>query len=160
MKKHKYEIAVDLLREGLSRKAVAERMGATMTHVVNYIAFARKHGISITSAEKHELLQRLLPEVAAWLQQQTPKGATMGDVICAILVDAYNDEMEKQPPHGAERGVNGMGDMIDIEQAFLIDVIAALKADASDLGKEARILNAFRKAVAALAALKGGAECE
>jgi len=95
MKKHKYEIAVDLLREGLSRKAVAEHMGATMSHVENYIGFARRHGISITSAEKHELLQRLPPEVAAWLRKQTPEGATMGDVICAIVVDAYNDEMEK-----------------------------------------------------------------
>lgn len=52
----------------------------------------------------------------------------------------------------------GVGDMIDIEQAFLTDVVAALKADATDLGKEARILNAFREAVAALPAAPMGAK--
>lgn len=108
MKKHKYEIAVDLLREGLSRKAVAEHMGVPLTNVENYIGFARRHGISITSAEKHELLQRLPPEVAAWLRQQTPEGATMGDVICAILNDAYHEDMENNCPTGQkEEAQNG-----------------------------------------------------
>lgn len=47
--------------------------------------------------------------------------------------------------------------MIDVEQSFLQDVAAALKADATDLGKEARILDAFRKSFAALKSV-GGAE--
>jgi hypothetical protein len=49
-----------------------------------------------------------------------------------------------------------MGDMVDIEQDFLTDVIAALKADATDLGKEVRILNALRKAIAAIPAAPMG----
>lgn len=42
-----------------------------------------------------------------------------------------------------------MGDMTDVEQSFLQDVAAALKADATDLGK-------FEHFVKTIRAMKGG----
>jgi hypothetical protein len=36
------------------------------------------------------------PHIEKWLREQAPKGATAGDVILAILNDAYNEDMDDE----------------------------------------------------------------
>jgi hypothetical protein len=90
----KYMEAVTLLREGYSRKAVADIMGVSVWNVGSYARCARKKGISYMPDVELAIVKHLPPNVASWLRKQVPEGATVGDVLRAIVIDTYNDEME------------------------------------------------------------------
>ena len=90
---HKYMIAVKMTREGYSRKAIAEHMGVSVWNVGCYITYARKRGISVMPDTTNMMLKSMQPQIAAWLKKQTPKDATIGDVILAIVTDAYLEEV-------------------------------------------------------------------
>jgi hypothetical protein len=98
-----------LVCSGYSRKDIAEALGMKVTNVHNHIKYARSIGLDAQFDRNSVLLSRAPPHIEQWLREQAPEGATAGDVILAILNDAYNEDMadeSKQPPHGAERGVN------------------------------------------------------
>lgn len=90
---HKYMIAVKMMREGYNRKAIAEHMGVSVWNVGCYITYARKRGISVMPDMSNMMLKSMQPEIAAWLKKQTPANATVGDVILAIVTDAYLEEV-------------------------------------------------------------------
>jgi hypothetical protein len=92
--KPKYMIAVELLREGHSRNSVSEIMGVSVWNVGCYATYARRKGISYMPDMDAALLKHLPPKVSAWLRKQVPENSTVGDVLRAIVIDAYNDEME------------------------------------------------------------------
>jgi predicted transcriptional regulator len=88
----KYMIAVKMTREGYSRKAIAEHMQVSVWNVGCYITYARKRGISVMPDMSNLMLKSMQPKIAAWLKKQTPQDATVGDVILAIVTDAYLEE--------------------------------------------------------------------
>jgi transposase len=92
--KPKFMVAVELLRQGYSRKAVSEIMDVSVWNVGCYATYARRKGISYMPDMDAALLKHLPPKVSAWLRQQIPEGATVGDVLRAIVIDAYHDDME------------------------------------------------------------------
>ncbi len=89
---HRYMIAVKMMREGYSRKTIAEHMGVSVWNVGCYITYARKKGISVMPDMSNMMLKSMQPKIAAWLKKQTPANATVGDVILAIVTDAYLEE--------------------------------------------------------------------
>jgi len=101
-----YQTVAKLVCSGYRRKDIAERLGMKVTNVHNHIKYARSIGVDAKFDRSKVLLYRAPPHIEQWLREQAPEGATAGDVILAILNDAYNEDMEdesKQPPHGAER---------------------------------------------------------
>lgn len=94
---HRYMIAAKMLREGHSRKAIAEYMCATVWQVNCYIGYAKRNGISVEPDLDTLLLKTVTPPMAVWLKEQVPNGGTVGDVVRAILIDAYHEDMENYP---------------------------------------------------------------
>jgi len=90
-------IAAKMLREGHSRKAIAEYMCATVWQVNCYIGYAKRNGISVEPDLDTLLLKTVTPPMAVWLKEQVPNGGTVGDVVRAILIDAYHEDMENYP---------------------------------------------------------------
>ena len=91
-KKHKYQIVVDMVRAGVPRKEIAARMGTPVYTVQSCIRYARAHGIVVRFDPEHARFGYLPLGIKKWLKTQVPEGATMEDVIVAILNDAYNEE--------------------------------------------------------------------
>lgn len=91
---HKYMIAAKMLREGHSRKAIAECMCVTVWQVNCYIGYAKRQGVSVKIDLEASMLKNLPPPVVVWLKGQVPEGGTVGDVVCAILTDVYHEDME------------------------------------------------------------------
>jgi hypothetical protein len=85
-----------MMRDGYSRKAVAERLGMKVTNVHNHIKYAKSIGITTRFDRERILLATAPPHIEKWLREQAPKGATAGDVILAILNDAYNEDMDDE----------------------------------------------------------------
>jgi hypothetical protein len=88
----KYVKVAALVREGYSRKAIGHMMGIKIENVGSYITNARNHNISLKPDAAAGLVGQMPPKVSEWLRKQVPEGATMGDVIVAILTDAFQDE--------------------------------------------------------------------
>jgi len=92
MKKTKYQIVVDMVRQGYPRKAIAEHLGVNLHSVHNSIKYARSLGINV----EFEQLGFVPPRIRKWLKSQTPDGSTMQEMVVAILNDAYNEEMQNE----------------------------------------------------------------
>lgn len=90
-----YQTVAKLVCSGYRRKDIAERLGIKVTNVHNHIKYARSIGVDAQFDRNSVLLFRAPPYIEKWLREQAPEGATAGDVILAILNDAYNEEMEK-----------------------------------------------------------------
>lgn len=90
---HRYMVAVKMTREGYTRRAIAEHMQVSVWNVGCYITYARKKGVSVMPDMSNMMLKSMQPKIAAWLKKQTPKDATIGDVILAIVTDAYLEEV-------------------------------------------------------------------
>jgi hypothetical protein len=85
-----------MICDGYSRRAVAEHLGIRVTNVHNHIKYARSIGVDAKFDRSKVLLSRAPPHIEQWLRRQTPEGASAGDVILAILNDAYNEDMEDE----------------------------------------------------------------
>lgn len=96
MSKRKYQIVVEMICDGYSRRAVAEHLGIRVTNVHNHIKYAKSIGITARFNRERVLLATAPPHIEQWLREQAPEGATAGDVILAILNDAYNEDMENE----------------------------------------------------------------
>ncbi len=96
MKQPIYQTVAKLVCSGYSRKDIAERLGTKVTNVHNHIKYARSIGVDAKFDRRKVLLSRAPPHIEQWLREQTPEGATAGDVILAILNDAYNEDIENE----------------------------------------------------------------
>lgn len=90
-----YRIAVALARDGHTPRQISERLGVSYHAAQSLLRFARRRGMDTRPHISTALLTQTTPEVRAWLDRQTPAGATVGDVILAIITDAYHEESEK-----------------------------------------------------------------
>ena len=91
-----YKTVAKMVSEGYSRRDIAERLGMKVTNVHNHIKYARSIGVDAKFDRNSVLLSRAPPHIEKWLREQAPEGATAGDVILAILNDAYNEDMENE----------------------------------------------------------------
>jgi len=91
-----YKTVCKMVCSGYSRKAVAEHLGIRVTTVYNHIKYAKSIGITTRFDRERILLATAPPHIEQWLREQAPEGATAGDVILAILNDAYNEDMEDE----------------------------------------------------------------
>ncbi len=94
MKKPIYQTVAEMMCNGYSRRDIAEHLGMRVTNVHNHIKYARSIGVEARFDRRRILLSRAPPHIERWLRKQAPEGATAGDMILAILNDAYNEEME------------------------------------------------------------------
>lgn len=94
MKQPIYQTVAKLVCSGYRRKDIAEALGIKVTNVHNHIKYARSIGVDAQFNRNSVLLSRAPPHIEQWLREQAPEGATAGDVILAILNDAYNEDME------------------------------------------------------------------
>lgn len=91
----RYHQAAALSREGHRTPHVAEALGVSVHAAHSLLRSARLHGISTSPLVSTALLIGMEPPIRAWLESQTPAGATVGDVILAIIIDAYYEDKEK-----------------------------------------------------------------
>jgi DNA-binding transcriptional regulator LsrR (DeoR family) len=95
VKKHKYQIVVDMVRAGVPRKEIAARMGTPVYTVQSCIRYARANGITVRFDPEHARFGYIPLRVKKWLKAQAPTGSTMEDMIVAILNDAYDEDTKK-----------------------------------------------------------------
>jgi hypothetical protein len=81
---------------GYSRRDIAERLNMRVSNVHNHIKYARSIGVAARFDRERILLASAPPHMEKWLRAQAPEGATAGDVILAILNDAYHEDMENE----------------------------------------------------------------
>ena len=91
-----YKTVAKMVCSGYSRKDIAERLGMKVINVHNHIKYARSIGVEARFDRNSILLSRAPPHIERWLRAQAPEGATAGDMILAILNDAYNEEMQNE----------------------------------------------------------------
>jgi hypothetical protein len=96
MTRTKYQIVVDMVRAGHSRRAIAEQLGTNVYNIHNCIKYARSLGMTVQFDMDRVLLATAPPHIEQWLRAQAPEGATAGDMILAILNDAYSEEIENE----------------------------------------------------------------
>lgn len=96
MNKRKYQIVAEMMCNGYSRRAIAEHLGIRVTNVHNHIKYAKSIGITTRFDRNKVLMGTAPPHIEQWLRKQTPEGASAGDVILAILNDAYNEDMDDE----------------------------------------------------------------
>ena len=96
MKKPIYQTVAEMMCNGYSRRDIAEHLGMRVTNVHNHIKYARSIGVEARFDRRRILLSRAPPHIERWLRKQAPEGATAGDMILAILNDAYNEEMQNE----------------------------------------------------------------
>lgn len=96
MKKKIYQTVVNMVCDGYSRKDIAEHLGIRVNSVHNHIKYARSIGVDAKFDRSKVLLYRAPPHIEKWLCKQAPEGATAGDMILAILNDAYNEDMDDE----------------------------------------------------------------
>lgn len=92
VRKHKYQIVVDMVRAGVPRKEIAARMGTEVHTVQSCIRYARAHGIVVRFDPEHARFGYIPLQIRKWLRSQAPAGSTIEDMIVAILNDTYNEE--------------------------------------------------------------------
>jgi hypothetical protein len=100
MVKAKYQLVARMLCDGYSRRVIAQRLGMNVNGVNSCIAYARSIGVAARFDRERILLASAPPHIEKWLRAQVPDGATAGDVILAILNDAYSEDMENNRPTG------------------------------------------------------------
>lgn len=100
MKSRIYHAVASMLCDGYSRREIAELLNMPLRNVHNHIKYARSIGVEARFNRDRVLLASAPPHMEQWLRRQAPEGATAGDVILAILNDAYNEDMEKNRPTG------------------------------------------------------------
>jgi hypothetical protein len=83
-----------MLQRGLTYAEISQETGLQKGTIGSYAAWGRAKGmITLRTRGRPELvISRLSPEIAAWLRDVTPDGATVEDTIRAIVVDAYLQE--------------------------------------------------------------------
>lgn len=59
-------------------------------------AYARKNNLQHLVVRKKGPRIPLAPEVFRWLTEQTPEGASIWEMVSAIVTDAYYEEQEKE----------------------------------------------------------------
>ena len=91
-----YRTVAKMLCEGYSRRDIAERLNTSVANVHNCIRYARSIGVAARFDRSRILLATAPPHIERWLRAQAPDGATAGDVILAILNDAFNEDMENE----------------------------------------------------------------
>jgi transposase len=95
MIKAKYQLVAKMLCDGYSRRVIAQRLDMSIANVNNCIRYARSINVAARFDRERILLASAPPHIEKWLRAQAPEGATVGDVIIAILNDAYSEDMEK-----------------------------------------------------------------
>lgn len=91
-----YKTVAEMVSDGHSRRHIAERLNMSVANVNNCIRYARSIGVAARFNRDSILLATAPPHIEQWLRAQAPDGATAGDVILAMLNDAYNEDMENE----------------------------------------------------------------
>jgi DNA-binding transcriptional regulator LsrR (DeoR family) len=106
--------AVSLYNQGLPVAAVASELGVHSASIYRTLHRAREAGVEVRSTPHNDntwyhrqkllgnvkqgnwpgFLAKLPEEVATWLARNVPEGATLAELIAAIVLDAYADETE------------------------------------------------------------------
>jgi hypothetical protein len=82
-----------MLCDGYSRRVIAQRLNMSVANVNNCIRYARSIGVAARFDRERILLASAPPHIERWLRELAPDGASVGDVIIAILNDAYHEDM-------------------------------------------------------------------
>lgn len=106
----RYNAVMDLYEKGMSQADIARRFGVAVWVVQKVVARARRIGDaranSGQNANYYEVARRkhgsvgsiravmaaLSPGAAQWLINETPHGATVSDVLAAVVNDAYMED--------------------------------------------------------------------
>lgn len=91
-----YRTVARMLCDGYSRRVIAQRLNMSVDNVHNCVRYARSIGVAARFDRERILLASAPPHIERWLREQVPEGATAGDVILAILNDAFNEDMENE----------------------------------------------------------------
>ena len=91
-----YKTVARMLCEGYSRRDIAERLNMSVANVHNCIRYARSIGVAARFDRSRILLATAPPHIERWLREFVSDGASVGDVIIAILNDAYHEDMENE----------------------------------------------------------------
>lgn len=91
-----YRTVAKMLCDGYNRRVIAQRLGMSVANVNNCIRYARSIGVAARFDRERILLASAPPHIEQWLRKQAPEGAAAGDVILAILNDAYHEDMENE----------------------------------------------------------------
>jgi len=101
-----HEAFINLALDGLSTRAIAEKLGIGRKTVSAKMYTMRRQGAipsSRTSDDKYEtrygtvraILDGMDRDAQQWVLAQTPTDGTVGDVIRSILVDAYFEDLDE-----------------------------------------------------------------
>ena len=96
MRNQIYLTVAEMMCSGYSRRAIAKHIGTSVPNVNNHVKYARSVGLSARFDKDRILLASAPLHIEKWLREQAPDGATAGDVILAILNDAYHEDMENE----------------------------------------------------------------
>jgi len=98
-----HEAFINLALDGLSTRAIAEKLGIGRKTVSAKMYVLREQGVlprprtftaEVRLGNLDDVLNPLEDQVQRWLITQTPKGGTVSDAIRAMVVDAYFDATE------------------------------------------------------------------
>jgi hypothetical protein len=91
-----YRTVAKMLCDGYSRRVIAQRLNMSVDNVNNCVRYARSIGVAARFDRERILLASAPPHIEQWLREFAPDGASVGDVIIAILNDAYYEDMENE----------------------------------------------------------------
>ena len=81
----------------LTSARLAVMLGVSRGAVTSAVSGARARGFPVAfrvSPGAGSIINQLPPDVAKWLRKQVPKGSTEVDLIRAIIIDAYHEDVE------------------------------------------------------------------
>lgn len=110
---HITQQVADLRIENISHMEISNRLGISVSAVAREIAKAREQGLldprkkgsirnkvnndirehNISRGSVQKVMERLTPEVRAWVIDNTPQGGEISTLLAAIATDAYHEEM-------------------------------------------------------------------
>lgn len=96
MRERRLDQIVRLRLEGLLLREISEQLGIRIGSVSRHLRIAKERGLLRALDPGERLMADIgLPEeVCKWVRQSTPAGARPGDLLRAIIIDAYHEEME------------------------------------------------------------------
>lgn len=93
------ELAVKMLAAGRRYRDVAGVTGLAVNTVASYARLALRDGTLVRrSRNAASLLAGLPADVRDWLAAETPPGATVEQVVIAIILDAYAEDTAADMP--------------------------------------------------------------
>lgn len=95
MPRSRMEEAAALRRANLSVGEISDRMGIAYATVATHLRLAKQAGIDTKPMASETVTLSLNPHVSRWLTKKTGGRSSRTDVITAIIMKAYEKDIEK-----------------------------------------------------------------